>query len=62
MILDEDEYARHSESMSYPEEIDFIIKKEMHRIMEDVEKQIKPFNRQYVENHFQQYLEQLTNQ
>ena len=48
--------------MNYPEEIDIIIKREMEKIKEDIANQIEPFNRQYVENHFQQYLEQLTNQ
>lgn len=48
--------------MKYPKEIDQIIKNEMQKILEDIENQRRPFNREYVENHFQQYLEQLTNQ
>lgn len=62
LTLDEDEYETNFQRMNYPLEIDVIIKNEMKRILEDYKNQNKPFNRQYIENHFEQYLEQLTNQ
>ncbi|MGI6607462.1 MAG: DUF402 domain-containing protein [Erysipelotrichaceae bacterium] len=62
IMLDQDEYEKHSRLMNYPKEIDIIIKSEMQKVLMDVENRRKPFNRQYVEKHFQQYLEQLTNQ
>ncbi len=62
ITLDKEEYTEHRKLMKYPKEIDQIIKNEMQKILEDIENQRRPFNREYVENHFQQYLEQLTNQ
>ncbi len=62
ITLDQEEYTEHRKLMNYPKEIDQIIKNEMQKILEDIENQRRPFNREYVENHFQQYLEQLTNQ
>ncbi len=62
LTLDEDEYETNFQKMNYPLEIDVIIKNEMKRILEDYKNQKKPFDRQYIESHFEQYLEQLTNQ
>lgn len=45
--------------MHYPDEINEIIHKTMDEILDDVRNQRPPFNRQYVEEHFQQYLKQL---
>ena len=45
--------------MHYPDEIDEIIHKTMDEILDDVRNQRPPFNRQYVEEHFQQNLKQL---
>jgi protein associated with RNAse G/E len=59
ITMDQDEYFRHKKSMHYPDEIDEIIHKTMDEILDDVRNQRPPFNRQYVEEHFQQYLKQL---
>jgi len=60
LTLDLDEYNLHSRTMHYPEEIDKIIKQEMKVILDDVKNKRPPFNQEYVEKHFHEYLEQLT--
>ncbi len=60
ITMDLDEYNLHKKIMHYPDEIDRIIKKEMGKILQQVKKQEIPFNKEYVENHFQQYLRELT--
>ena len=60
ITLDLDEYNNHKRSMHYPDEIDFIIKREMKKILEQVKNSEEPFNKDYVEEHFQQYLRELT--
>lgn len=60
ITMDLDEYQLHKKQMHYPDEIDLIIKKEMEKIKKQVELEEIPFNRDYVEKHFQHYLSQLT--
>lgn len=60
ITMDLDEYNLHKRIMHYPPEIDLIIKKEMQKILLQVKKQEIPFNKDYVDNHFQQYLRELT--
>jgi len=59
ITMDQDEYFVHKKQMHYPDEIDAIIHHEMELILDDVKNRRPPFNREYVEEHFRQYLEQL---
>ncbi len=59
-LLDESEYIIHSAQMKYPKEIDGILKKYMKIILDMYHKNEKPFNRQYNEVQFQQYLDMLS--
>ena len=60
LTMDLDEYRTHRRQMHYPDSIDRIIHAEMDRVMAELKNNITPFKREYVENHFQQYLKQLT--
>jgi len=60
LTMDLDEYNLHSRIMHYPKEIDVIIKDEMKRILADLKSNREPFDTEYVENHFHQYLQTLT--
>ncbi|MBQ7222991.1 MAG: DUF402 domain-containing protein [Erysipelotrichaceae bacterium] len=60
LLLDEDEYASHSEQMSYPPEIDRILKKYMQEILEREKAHLEPFNREINEKQFHQYLDLMT--
>ena len=59
ITMDQDEYFLHKKIMHYPDEIDAIIRRTMDEILDDVRNHRPPFNREYVEEHFQQYLKQL---
>ncbi len=59
LTLDRDEYNRHKVQMHYPSEIEDIIANEMKQILDDVKNQRYPFNTEYVEGHFQLYLNNL---
>ncbi|MBR0230493.1 MAG: DUF402 domain-containing protein, partial [Erysipelotrichaceae bacterium] len=56
ILLDEDEYAQHSAEMNYPEEIDSILKKYMAEILHLKEEKLPPFNDDYNNELFTQYL------
>lgn len=62
ILLDEDEYDEHRKSMNYPKEIDGILRKYMKMIRELYENGEAPFNREYNERQFQQYLDRLSKQ
>ncbi len=59
LTMDLDEYRRHRQLMHYPDEIDEIIRDEMKHILEDVKNDVIPFNKGYIEDLFQEYLQQL---
>ena len=60
MTVDLDEYAVHGKSMHYPDEIDTIIKDEMSKVSVDIKLNNAPFNKEYNEKHFQEYLDRLS--
>ncbi|MBQ9036332.1 MAG: DUF402 domain-containing protein [Erysipelotrichaceae bacterium] len=62
VLLDENEYILHSLEMKYPKEIDGILKKYMEVIKKMYADNEIPFNREYNEMQFQQYLEMLSKQ
>lgn len=60
ILLDEDEYRQHSRSMNYPEEIDGILKKYMQEIRNLSQQGQMPFDNDFVEQQFREYLDLLS--
>lgn len=60
VLLDEEEYRQHSQEMAYPEEIDGILKKYMAEIKALHQQNAKPFDKEFNEKQFNQYLQQLS--
>lgn len=54
-VLDRKEYQYHREKMSYPDELDIILKKELSNLIEIVRKKEKPFNPNYVYFYYKLY-------
>lgn len=59
MILDENEYAYHSNKMNYPEEIKEIIDKELKDLLNMIENKKDPFNFSYMNNYIVKYFDYL---
>ncbi|MFI3284709.1 MAG: DUF402 domain-containing protein [Erysipelotrichaceae bacterium] len=58
-ILDEDEYAVHSARMRYPEEIKYIVEKQLTDLLKMVENKESPFKHKEIHQYYRQYLEML---
>ena len=59
MILDENEYAYHSERMHYPKELKDIIDKEMDNLLRMIENRENPFNFSYINNYIMKYFDMI---
>ncbi len=59
ILLDQDEYQQHSESMHYPDQLDAILKKQMAAIVQASQNHLSPFDPAENEQLFQQYLQLL---
>lgn len=57
MILDENEYAYHSNKMKYSDEIKAIIDKEMNNLLNMIKTKQDPFNFTYINNYIMKYFE-----
>lgn len=54
-VLDRKEYQYHREKMSYPDELDIILKKELSKLIEIVRKKTNPFNPNYIYFYYKLY-------
>lgn len=59
LILDEDEYAKHSVKMQYGEKLDVILHTEMDELMYKIENGISPFNEEEIWELYDRYLAML---
>lgn len=57
-VLDEDEFQTHSQEMNYPSDIVDIVRGSMDQLLSMIENEDAPFNRDAVEELFQEYLRQ----
>lgn len=56
-ILDRGEYKYHKKKMDYPEKIDYIVKKELSKLIEKAKKKELPFDKETIEKYYVQYKE-----
>ncbi|WP_102347637.1 nucleoside tri-diphosphate phosphatase [Bacillus sp. Marseille-P3661] len=55
-ILDEDEYELHRREMNYPEEIDYILKKNVNDLIHWIRQRKGPFAPDFVDNWYERFL------
>ncbi|MEG2620546.1 MAG: DUF402 domain-containing protein [Bacilli bacterium] len=55
-ILDESEYEYHRKKMNYPDEVDFIVKKELKNLIAAYEKKDGPFNKDEDKKYYDKYM------
>ena len=56
-VLDKNEYNYHKKKMNYPKEIDFIVNKELAKLIEMKNKDEGPFNKSVIEKYHNKYNE-----
>jgi uncharacterized protein len=56
ILLDEDEYESHGQSMGYSEEMKLIIENNLNKLYEAIRMKAYPFQYDVIESYFQQYL------
>ena len=54
-VLDKNEYNYHKKKMNYPKEIDFIVNKELAKLIEMKNKDEGPFNKEVIEKYHDKY-------
>ena len=54
-ILDRNEYNYHKKLMNYPEDINYIIKKELSSLIEMKKANEFPFNKESIENYYKEF-------
>jgi len=54
-VLDRNEYKYHKKIMNYPEELDFILKRELTELIEMKKKNIAPFDPQIIQYYYEIY-------
>ena len=55
-VLDRNEYKFHKKIMKYSEDLDFILQKELTNVIELKKSEKGPFNKKYVEEYYQKFL------
>ena len=55
-VLDRNEYKFHKKIMKYSEDLDFILQKELTNVIEWKKSEKGPFNKKYVEEYYQKFL------
>ena len=55
-VLDRNEYEFHKKIMKYSEDLDFILQKELTNVIELKKSEKGPFNKKYVEEYYQKFL------
>ena len=55
-VLDRNEYKFHKKIMKYSEDLDFILQKELNNVIELKKSEKGPFNKKYVEEYYQKFL------
>lgn len=60
-ILDQSEYEYHKKKMKYPEEIDIIVNSELKELIKMCEEKKGPFDKDFLNKYYEQYMEYLSN-
>ena len=60
-VLDKNEYKYHKKIMHYPDEIDFIVKKELEALIEMKKNNEIPFNKEIIDKYYEKYKKSLEN-
>lgn len=55
-ILDEDEYAQHSESMGYSQALDQVLHQQMQVLIKQIQQKASPFNHEEIQKLYNRYL------
>ena len=59
-VLDENEYFEHAKQMRYPDDVMDIVEAQLEELIDDMDKEIDPFNKECIDKYYQMYLKMIS--